>query len=138
MPRLRVKVEDRWYDVDVGPWEGDRVRVLVDEEPVMVFLEDLLQAKDAATAEADIKPDSTDEAGDNAVRSPLPGVILSIDVGVGDRVSAGGRICVLEAMKMEQELTASRSGKVEGGESAEGSERAHRPDHCRVGVSSQC
>ena len=39
MPRLRVKVEDRWYDVDLGPWEGDRVRVLVDEEPVMVFLE---------------------------------------------------------------------------------------------------
>ena len=112
MPRLRVKVEDKWYDVDVGPWEGDRVRVLVDEEPVMVFLEDLLQAKDAATAEADIRPDSTDEVGDNAVRSPLPGVILSIDVGVGDRVSAGGRICVLEAMKMEQELTSSRSGKV--------------------------
>ena len=45
MPRLRVKVEDRWYDVDVGPWEGDRVRVLVDEEPVMVFLEDLLHGQ---------------------------------------------------------------------------------------------
>ena len=55
MPRLRVKVEDQWYDVDVGPWEGDRVRVLVDEEPVIVRLEDLLQAKDAATTtEADI------------------------------------------------------------------------------------
>lgn len=112
MPRLRVKVEDRWYDVEVGPWEGDRVRVLVDEEPVMVRLEELALAKAAVSPDADTKLESTDEIGDHAVRSPLPGVVLSIDVGVGDRVSAGGRVCVLEAMKMEQELTAPRNGMV--------------------------
>ena len=50
--------------------------------------------------------------GDNAIRSPLPGVVLSIDVAVGDSVSSGERVCILEAMKMEQELVAPRDGRV--------------------------
>ena len=113
MPRLRVKVEERWYEVEVGPWKGDRVRVLVDEEPVLVRLQDLAQVgAGVVSAEADVEPELAAEDGDNVVRSPLPGVVLSIDVGVGDQVSAGERVCVLEAMKMEQELVASRAGKV--------------------------
>ena len=112
MLRLRVKVEDRWYEVEVGEWEGGRVRVLVDEEPVMVSLEDVAQAGPAAVADAAVEPESTDDAGDNAIRSPLPGVVLSIDVGVGDAVSVGERVCMLEAMKMEQELAAPRDGRV--------------------------
>ncbi len=108
--RLRVKVAGRWYDVEVGAWEGDQVQAMVDGEPVMVRLEDVVAATPAVATEADVE--SGDEAGDNAIRSPLPGVVLSIDVAVGDRVSAGGRVCMLEAMKMEQELVASRDGRV--------------------------
>ena len=113
MVRLRVKVEERWYDVEVGMWEGDEVRVLVDEEPVMVRLSDVAGA--TSTEQSDVggeEAGSGEGAGDGAVRSPLPGVVLSIDVGVGDRVAAGSRVCVLEAMKMEQELTAPRDGRV--------------------------
>ena len=110
--RLKVKVADRWYEVEVGEWEGGRVRVLVDDEPVMVSLEDVAQAGPAAVADVNVESGSTDDGGDNAIRSPLPGVVLSIDVGVGDAVSAGERVCMLEAMKMEQELVASRGGRV--------------------------
>ena len=110
--RLRVKVADRWYDVEVGAWEGDRVQALVDGEPVMVRLEDVVTTAPTAAAEAEVVSESADDAGDNAIRSPLPGVVLSIDVGVGDQVSAGGRVCMLEAMKMEQELVAPRDGRV--------------------------
>lgn len=110
MMRLRVKVSDKWYDVEVGAWKGDRVQALVDGEPVVVRLEDVVSASPAAVADADVE--SGDDGGDNAIRSPLPGVVLSIDVAVGDRVSAGGRVCMLEAMKMEQELVASRDGRV--------------------------
>ena len=112
MVRMRVKVEERWYEVEVGEWEGDEVRVQVDEEPVMVRLSDVAQAGPAAAADAGVEPESAGDSGDNAIRSPLPGVVLSIDVGVGDRVAAGSRVCVLEAMKMEQELTAPRDGRV--------------------------
>ena len=47
-----------------------------------------------------------------AVASPMQGVVLSLAVGVGDAIAAGGLICVVEAMKMENELVAHRDGVV--------------------------
>jgi acetyl-CoA/propionyl-CoA carboxylase biotin carboxyl carrier protein len=44
--------------------------------------------------------------------APLQGTILKVAVAEGDEVSEGDLICVIEAMKMENEITAHRSGKV--------------------------
>ena len=46
------------------------------------------------------------------VCAPLPGVILSINVAVGDSVKAGDKVAVLEAMKMENDIEAEVSGTV--------------------------
>jgi biotin carboxyl carrier protein len=46
------------------------------------------------------------------VHAPLPGVIDSIAVQVGDEVNAGQELCVLEAMKMKNIIRSSRSGEV--------------------------
>ena len=51
--------------------------------------------------------------GDGCVRSPMPGTVLMIDVAVGDAVTAGQRLCVVEAMKMEHALVAPFDGVVE-------------------------
>lgn len=51
-------------------------------------------------------------AGTKAVKSPLPGVILSIAVAVGDKVVAGQKVAVLEAMKMENEIETDKAGTV--------------------------
>ena len=48
----------------------------------------------------------------NAVKSPLPGVITEIKVAVGDEVGAGDTVVVLEAMKMANNLEAEKAGKV--------------------------
>jgi acetyl-CoA/propionyl-CoA/long-chain acyl-CoA carboxylase, biotin carboxylase, biotin carboxyl carrier protein len=48
----------------------------------------------------------------NALTSPMQGTIVKVAVSDGDRVEAGDLIVVLEAMKMEQPLTAHRSGTV--------------------------
>ncbi|MCF0160481.1 MAG: biotin/lipoyl-binding protein [Bacteroidaceae bacterium] len=48
----------------------------------------------------------------HAVKSPLPGTILSINVNVGDEVKAGQTVLVLEAMKMENNICADRAGKI--------------------------
>ena len=109
MLRLKVKVDGRWYEVEVGEWEGDQVTALVGDEPVTVRLEDVAAA---VSSDAVAGSDSADDGAENVVRSPLPGVVLSIDVAVGDAVAAGERVCVLEAMKMEQELVASNGGRV--------------------------
>lgn len=46
------------------------------------------------------------------VRSPLPGVILSVNVKVGDSVKLGQKLAVLEAMKMENSILADCEGVV--------------------------
>lgn len=49
-----------------------------------------------------------------AVKSPLPGIIISISVNVGDEVKKGQTVAVLEAMKMENSIAAPANGKVTG------------------------
>ncbi len=51
-------------------------------------------------------------AGESPVMSPLPGVVLSINVKEGDTVSAGQTLMILEAMKMENEINATQAGVV--------------------------
>ncbi len=46
------------------------------------------------------------------VKSPMPGLIVSIGVEVGQQVEAGDPLGVIEAMKMENQLLAERSGKI--------------------------
>ena len=46
------------------------------------------------------------------ILSPMPGIVKSIAVKVGQQVNEGHEICSVEAMKMQNKLVASRSGKV--------------------------
>ena len=51
-------------------------------------------------------------AAKEAVVSPMQGTVLAVEVAEGDEVSAGQVICIVEAMKMENEITAHRHGTV--------------------------
>ena len=53
-------------------------------------------------------------AGTDAVVSPMQGTVLKVEVADGDEVEAGRVICVVEAMKMENEIAAHTSGVVAG------------------------
>jgi propionyl-CoA carboxylase alpha chain len=44
--------------------------------------------------------------------SPMPGIVKSVSVTVGQRVSDGQEVCVVEAMKMQNKLVAGRAGVV--------------------------
>ena len=46
------------------------------------------------------------------VEAPMPGTILDVKVQVGATVKAGDVLCILEAMKMENEILAPQAGKV--------------------------
>ena len=46
------------------------------------------------------------------VTAPMPGNVVGVSVGVGDRVKAGQTLVVLEAMKMEHNIAAPGNGKV--------------------------
>ncbi|WP_200530949.1 biotin carboxylase N-terminal domain-containing protein [Halorubrum sp. LN27] len=67
-------------------------------------------------------PQATDDDGDDdavdvaeggeAIEAEMQGTILSVDVDEGDEVAAGDVVCVLEAMKMENDVVAERGGTV--------------------------
>ena len=79
-------------------------------------------------------PQATDDGGDasgesagvdvaeggEAVEAEMQGTILSVDVAESDEVAAGDVVCVLEAMKMENDVVAERGGTVAGVHVAEG------------------
>ncbi|MGD2135664.1 MAG: biotin/lipoyl-binding protein [Gemmatimonadales bacterium] len=52
-------------------------------------------------------------AGGGVVRAPMPGLVLRVEVEQGQTVSAGTGLVVLEAMKMENEITAPAGGVVQ-------------------------
>jgi acetyl-CoA/propionyl-CoA carboxylase, biotin carboxylase, biotin carboxyl carrier protein len=81
----------------------------------------------AAPAAGGRKPPKRDRAAagsaassSEALPSPLQGTVLKVAVAEGAEVNEGDLVCVIEAMKMENEITAHRSGKVTSLNVAEG------------------
>ena len=57
-------------------------------------------------------PAAAPAAGGETVKAPMPGTILKMNVKVGDKVEKDGLVCVLEAMKMENEIFSPVAGTV--------------------------
>ena len=68
------------------------------------------KAESADSGDATV--DTANVNTNNAVKAPLPGVITSIEVNVGDEVKSGDTLLVLEAMKMANNIEAEKDGKV--------------------------
>ena len=71
-------------------------------------------------------------AADGAIIAPMPGKVIAVDVAEGQAVTAGQRLMVLEAMKMEHALTAPFDGVVEGLEVSAGSQVQVEAVLCKV------
>lgn len=69
-------------------------------------------AKAAAPAATPIPAQKAPQAGNISVTAPMPGKVLAVKVKVGDSVTSGAPVLVLEAMKMENDIVAPKDGKV--------------------------
>lgn len=58
-------------------------------------------------------PKATASAGAVSVKAPMPGTILDIKVSAGAAVKKGDVLCILEAMKMENDICAPQDGTVD-------------------------
>lgn len=58
------------------------------------------------------KPAAPAPAGGTSITSPMPGTINDVRVKVGDKITKGQVLIILEAMKMENEIVASCDGTV--------------------------
>ncbi len=102
MKQLKVTVKGTTYDVCVEE-VGEVASAPVSAAPVATA--------PAAPALAAPAPAAAPAAGEN-VCAPMPGTILSVNVSAGQAVKKGDVLCVLEAMKMENEIYAPRDGEV--------------------------
>ena len=110
MRRFQVKVNGINYDVEVEEVGGASAAQVVNSQPVAAPA--AVQAVPAPAAVPAAKPAAV--ADGTQVTAPMPGNILDIKVSVGDDVSEGDALIILEAMKMENEIPAPVSGKVAG------------------------
>lgn len=117
---LRVKVGQNWYAVEVGDLTRSPVPVTVDGETFLVEIDvppplagrPPRRGRSGSATPQPAVPAASAGAGDNILRSPMPGRVMSILVRPGDRVSSGDEVCVVEAMKMEQSISSPRDAVV--------------------------
>ena len=113
------------YDVEVGDLSENPVTVVVDGwEHKVTVPQSVSSARplDVPTLrEQNVRPPvatpvvprpKAATSDDSALRAPMPGRIVRVNVGVGDAVSEGDALVVLESMKMENTLSSSVAGVV--------------------------
>lgn len=100
--QVEVKVNGKSYSVELEKKE---------QKPVQVKRPVVPRSAPAAPKPSAPKP-SAAAAGGVGINSPLPGVIVAVNVAVGDSVTAGQSLLTLEAMKMENNIEADSAGKV--------------------------
>ena len=111
MKNYRVTVNGVAYDVVVEELNGSVATPAPVAAPVA--------APKAAPAPA-AAPKASGTAGAIAVKAPMPGNLIKVNVKVGDAVKKGDVLCVLEAMKMENDIMAPADGVVASVEAAKG------------------
>ena len=93
--------------------EGDLeegAKVMSDDRVMELKLQQVREIEHIALEETE--DGGRSEGSSGAVLSPMPGKIMSVKVKVGDMVNANQVVCVLEAMKMENEVQTEVAGKV--------------------------
>ncbi|MBL8242063.1 MAG: acetyl-CoA carboxylase biotin carboxyl carrier protein subunit [Bryobacterales bacterium] len=105
--KLKITIDDKIYEVDVEASEPEPAPLPL----IGALLHTAAVHVPGATA---ARPAADEEAADEdkVCRSPLNGVVVRIAAQVGQSIQPGDILLVLEAMKMETNITAPCTGKI--------------------------
>lgn len=114
MKQFLFTINGTRYQVDVQKEEGNSMLLEVNGTPYEVLLDQpTAKAKTPVLARQPIPmPTNQIRMTDTQIKSPLPGTILEILVKPGDVVQREQKVCVMEAMKMENSILSEMAGKV--------------------------
>jgi len=114
---FNVFVDGQYYEVEVEALGGAPVLTAVTPKAAPALAAAPAPAPAPAPARAPVSTAAAASqqalaAGDVPLKAPMPGMIISYSVQVGDKVASGDLVCVLEAMKMQNSLPAPAAGVV--------------------------
>lgn len=112
--QYKITVNGKLYDVSVEE-VGEILGGVQSSKTISTFVNtDNANTNNNNEKQISNKPQDSIPIDENAIsiKAPMPGTILSFNVSVGDTVSEGQVLAILEAMKMENELVSPASGKV--------------------------
>ena len=112
--QYKITVNGKLYDVSVEE-VGEILGGVQASKTISTFVNtDNANTNNNNKKQISNKPQDSIPIDENAIsiKAPMPGTILSFNVSVGDTVSEGQVLAILEAMKMENELVSPASGKV--------------------------
>lgn len=112
MKRYTITVNGTAYDVTVDEANGAAPAQAAAPVQAAAPAPAPVSAPAAAAPAPEAKPAVTGSEGAVKVDAPMPGTILDVKVSVGASVNSGEVICILEAMKMENEIVAPQAGTV--------------------------
>lgn len=121
MNKYKITIDGNNFDVTVNVTDHNKANVEVNGIAYDVVYESKNVAastpvtrKTSAPAAPQVQVSAPQAAATSAssIKAPLPGTISAIDVKVGDQVKRGDTVVVMEAMKMENNIVASKDGKV--------------------------
>lgn len=109
--KYKVTLNNKTYEVEVEKGEA----IILDEYEAVAPKATTaapapVVASTAPVASAPATPVANASA--NAVKAPLPGVVVQVKAQVGQAVKAGDEVVIIEAMKMENEIVAPRAGTI--------------------------
>jgi 3-methylcrotonyl-CoA carboxylase alpha subunit len=129
--RFRITAEGEESIVEVLYCGDGRIRALIDEEPLEAGVllgpeEVLISLRGEPHTLRKPKPPSVDETGPDgdaaaSLTAPMPGTVVKVLVEEGQEVEEGQLLLVLEAMKMEQPVSAPHAGVIHSLPFGEGS-----------------
>ena len=105
----KITLKGRTYEVEV---EAGKAMLLSEYEAIVpTAAPAAAPVAEAAPVAAPAAAPAVTGAGE-AVNAPMPGTILKVNVTAGQAVKEGDVLCILEAMKMENEIMAPKSGTI--------------------------
>jgi len=109
--KYKVTLNGKTYEIEV---EAGKAMLLAEYEAVAPAAPAAPAAAPVAAAPAAAAPAAAPvvTGAGEPVNAPMPGTILKVNVSAGQAVKAGDVLCVLEAMKMENDITAPKDGTV--------------------------
>ena len=117
-PRFEVN-DDPLVGVEVVSIAGEQVVLVVDGVRRAFAVQQVGAEIYVDTAQGGVTlrqqpqfPQSLEKRGSGSLVAPMPGTVVSVEVSVGDQVVTGQLLAVLEAMKMEHQITAPVAGRV--------------------------